>query len=83
MVTMKKLLLRSFLLNIMCFLDEKFSKYKNSEGVRQKKNKINIKKKEQSGTIDSANEANNGKKQLFEKVDTTREGHGINNGEIN
>lgn len=42
-VTMKKLLLRSFLLNIMCFLDEKFSKYKNSEGVRQKKNKINIK----------------------------------------
>lgn len=43
MVTMKKLLLRSFLLNIMCFLDEKFSKYKNSEGVRQKKNKINIK----------------------------------------
>lgn len=53
-------------------------------GVKvSKKNKINIKKKEQSGTIDSANEANNGKKQLFEKVDTTREGHGINNGEIN
>lgn len=53
-------------------------------GVKvSKKNKINIKKKEQSGTIDSANEANNGKKQLFEKVDTTREGYGINNGEIN
>lgn len=49
-------------------------------GVKvSKKNKINIKKKEQSGTIDSANEANNGKKHLFEEVDTTREGYGLNN----